>query len=157
MKQVAQNSPLRLFYHTDGLETGQSVIFDIWNDSGIQLYDDVAATEIGAEGVYYLDITSPASDLYLLVVGSNNHFYPKAEVIKVGSPNLKAFYVQGTFKAGLTIPYEIYNESDTVLASGNLTSIVSGFYSANTEGLVTPWFLEVPPWAMKNQEDLQAK
>jgi len=157
MKHASQNSPLRLFYQADGLASGQSVIFDIWDDAGNQLYDDIPATEIGAEGVYYLDITTPSSDLYLLAVGSNNHFYPQGEVVKVGSPNLKIWYIHGAFRSDQTIAYSIYNETGTNIQAGNLISVVTGFYYADAEGLPTPWFFEVPPLAIKNQDDLPAQ
>jgi hypothetical protein len=156
MKYVDQGQALRLFYKTDQLTTGQSVTFNIWNDSGTKLYDE-AASEISTEGVYYYDLTAPSSDLYLLVIGANNGTDPEAQVIKVGNPAEKAFYVHGTFRTEQTIAYEIYNASATILSSGNLTEVVAGFYVVDVDGLSEPWFLQIPPWTAKNTTDLKAQ
>ena len=157
MKYVSQGQSLRLFYKTDKLTTGQSVTFNIWNNSGTKLYDEEVASEISTECVYYFDLIDPSSNLYLLVIGANDGADPEAQVVKVGNPLEKAFYVHGAFSTGQTVAYEIYDTSANILSTGNLAEIVAGFYAVGVDGLSEPWFLQIPPWAAKNTTDLKAQ
>lgn len=152
MRCVNKNELLRIFYAADDLTSGLAVTFSIWDDSGNSLYSNVSAdAEVGTEGIYYYDLITPSSDLYLLIIGSNSGVAPEAQIVKVGTPTGKAFYVQGNFESGKIIGYEIYDSTDSILDSGNLTDIVAGFYSASTNGLAEPWFFEVFPYTMKNK------
>ena len=151
MRCVSVDSNLRLFYKTNNLESGQNVIFNIWDQNGSIIKSNESATEIGTEGVYYYDFVTPILDCYLLIVGSNNGNFKEPEIIKSGNPSEKSFYVQGSLRSGKIIGYQIYDESNVILASGPLNDIVSGFYSADVTGLSEPWFFEVVPLVSINQ------
>jgi hypothetical protein len=151
MRCESTNSALRIFYAADDLTTGLSVVFSVWDDSGASLNSNQPAlAEVGNEGIYYLDITTPATDKYLLIIGSNSGVNPKAEIVKIGTPNAKAFYVHGSFKEGSEIGYEIFDSTDSLISSGILDGITSGFYSTDTQGFSEPWFFEVFPLTSKN-------
>jgi|APSaa5957512535_1039671.scaffolds.fasta_scaffold145599_1 hypothetical protein len=151
MRCESTNSALRIFYAADNLITGLSVTFNIWNDSGVPLNSNQPAlSEVGSEGIYYLDITTPSTDQHLLIIGSNSGVAPKAEIVKIGSPNSKAFYVHGSFTENITIGFDIYDSSNSIVSTGVLDEIVSGFYSTDTQGFSEPWFFEVFPLTSKN-------
>jgi len=152
MKCVGKNETLRIFYAADKLTSGLSVVFNIWSDAPTLLYQNQAAlSEVGNEGIYYFDLVTPNFDLYLLIIASNSGVAAEAQIVKVGSPSSKAFYVHGNFESGRTMGYEIYDSANSVLASDNLTDVIAGFYSASTQGLAEPWFFEVFPWTVKNK------
>lgn len=152
MKCVDLNQTLRLFYKADKVASGQNVLFNIWDDSGNSLVSNAVGLEIGSEGVYYYEYTTPGTDLYLLVLSTNNGISPKPDILKVGNPSEKVFYVQGGFKTGKLIGYEIYGDDGVTQQSGILTDIVSGFYSADSSGLTPPWFFQVYPYVSVNQD-----
>lgn len=152
MKCVELNQNIRLFYKVNNLASGQNVLFSIWDDVATPLISSGVGTEIGTEGVYYFEITTPSYPCYLLILASRNGNSIKPEIIKVGSPSEKVFYVQGGFKSGLSIGYEFYGDDDVTQDSGNLTDIVAGFYSASTSGLTEPWFFQVFPLVSVDQE-----
>ena len=148
MRCVSKNDSIRIYYKADALSPSVSVVFNIWNDSATQLETNTpATTEISSEGVYYLNFTTPNSDVYLLIKGSlSDDSKATPSVFKVGSPSTeKVFYVDNEFVAGKTIPYVIYDSNPTTLSSGNLTNITNGFYSVDVTALTKPWFFEVNP------------
>jgi len=152
MRCVNQSDTVRFFYKTDNLASGQNVIFNIWDGTGgVIVSNALPDAEVGTEGVYYIDVVAPDANTYLLTIASNDGLSPESQVVKVGNPSLKAWYVQGAFEGGRQIAYEIYDSTDTVLSSGFLTNVVSGFYYAETQGLAEPHFFEVYPWVLKNK------
>lgn len=152
MKCVDVSQTLRLFYKANQVASGQNVLFNIWDDSGNLLVSSAVGTEIGTEGVYYYEYTTPATDLYLLILASNAGNSPKPDILKVGTPSEKVFYVQGGFKSGREIGYDIYGDDGVTQQTGLLTDIVAGFYSANATGLTEPWFFQVYPYVSVDQE-----
>ena len=159
MKITDTNSFLRIFYKTDKLISGLDVTFNIWNENGIKLYDnEPAISEVGTEGVYYFELTTPLTDSYLLIIGSTSvGEFPKPQIIKVGNPDQKLFYVHGEFTANKSISYEIHDENGDVLSSGNLINVTNAIYYADGTGLSEPWFFRVAPWARKNTSDTLAQ
>jgi hypothetical protein len=133
IQTVPVDSSLRLYYKAKDLKTSQSVIFNVWDSEGTPLYADVAADgEIGSKGVYFLDITTPAVDAYLLVKGSlDDGSDVGVSIYSVGLPDQKVFYVHGAYATGQTIPYRIFDFTASDQATGNLTEVAGGFYYAD--------------------------
>ena len=68
---VDLNSPLRIYYKARNLASGQDVVFNVWTAAGVPITINAAADgEIGSRGVYYLDITTPNENVYILVKAS---------------------------------------------------------------------------------------
>lgn len=151
MRQVSSNEAIKIYYKADDLASGLGVSFNVWDEDGVQTINGVQATEIGTDGVYYIEYTAPNTAGYILVIGSDDTL-PKAQVIQIGNPSeKKAFYVHGYFKEDQELDYEIYDANGDTIVSGELTSIVAGFYSTSVEGLTPPWFFEVYPRAKRNK------
>lgn len=152
MKCVDLSQTFRIYYKTNALATGQNVVFNVWNHNGIQLTTNLQGTEIGTDGVYYIQYRASSSSGYLLITGSNNGNSLQADVVEVGGPSKKAWYVNGRFSIGQIIPYEIYDATGNAIVSGTLTNVASGFYNADVEGLPEPWFFEVYPGVKRPTE-----
>jgi hypothetical protein len=151
MRQVSISESFKIYYKADDLETGLDVSFRIWNDEGTQLSAGSSGQEIGTDGVYYVEYVAPGTPGYLLVIGSDGSV-PKPEIIRVGTPATpKAFYVHGYFKENQTLDYDIYDANGDSVKSGQLTSIVAGFYSTGVFGLTPPWFFQVYPRVKRNK------
>ncbi len=145
MKCLNKNTPTTFFYKTENNQSGSTIVFNIWNDTGTQLVtDEIADGEISTQGVYEFDFTTPNSDVYLLVTGAvQGGIEPRPLTVKVGTPVIeKVFFAEKNLEASLTIPYNIFNFSGTSLQSGNLTNITNGFYSADVTSLAKPWVFE---------------
>ena len=153
MKYVDVYQTFNIYYKTNNLATGQTVIFNVWNENGQQLVTNQIGTEIGSDGVYYIDYTPTISD-YLLIIGSNNGSLPRPDVVKVGSPTEKAWYVNNSFSENQTIPYEIYNSSGATIGSGSMINVTNGFYYIDVSGYSDPWFFEVYPNARRTTQDI---
>ena len=123
MNKVSINETFPIYYKMDDLLTGQSVVYDIWGDTGIIYANNTPATsEIGTHGVYYLDFTSPAVNTYLLVkVGLANGTYQRSLIIQCGDPVVsKLFYVDERFRSGMSISYEIYDLIGNIVQNGTM-------------------------------------
>lgn len=154
MRCIDKNTQNNFYYKADDLNSGELVKFNIWNDSGGQLASDQLATsEINSQGVYYLAFNVPDYDGYLLVKGeTTGGSGARGAVVKVGNPaQEKAFYIDKKFKSNLFLEYEVYDDVPTTLASGNMTPIIAGFYSADVTGLLKPWFFEIYPYVSNDQ------
>ena len=153
MNKVSINETFPIYYKTDDLLTGQSVVYDIWGDTGIIYANNTPATsEIGTHGVYYLDFTSPAVNTYLLVkVGLANGTYQRSLIIQCGDPVVsKLFYVDERFRSGMSISYEIYDLIGTIVQSGTMIDSSNGFYSIGVGALGNgTYFLKVDPYTCK--------
>jgi hypothetical protein len=154
MKYVDLNSTFNIYYKTNNLASGETILFNVWNESGQQLITDQIGTEIGTDGVYYITFSAPSVSTYLLIVGSNNGSYPKPDVVKVGGPDEKAWYVNQSFKNDQVIPYEIYDSTGATIGSGVMTDVVGGFYYADTSSYSDPWFFEAYPNAKRTTQDI---
>ena len=151
MKCVDVNSPFKIFYKTNNLANDQNVVFNIWDDTGRELIVNEQGVEIGDEGVYYIEYTHPDPG-YLVIIGSNSGQYPQPDVVKVGSPSLKAFYVNNAFQTGKRIIYEVYASNGNTIKSGFLQEVAGGFYYADVEGLAEPWFFQTYPNVKRRTE-----
>lgn len=131
---VSLNAPLRVYYKANNLESGLNVVFNIWDANGALLQSNVSADgEIGSRGVYFLDITTPSYDTYLLVkVSTNSDNGTIATVYRVGIPPVqKLFYVDGGFKTSKVHEYRIFDFSASTEQSGILDEVAGGFYSTD--------------------------
>ena len=154
MKCIEKNIQNNFYYKADDLNSGELVKFNIWNDSGNQLASDQLATsEINSQGVYYLTFNVPDYDGYLLVKGETTcGSGARGTVVKVGNPaQEKVFYIDKKFKSNIVLEYEVYDDVPIILASGDMTPIIAGFYSANVTGLLKPWFFEIYPYVSNDQ------
>jgi hypothetical protein len=146
IKLVSQNTVVRIYYKSDNLASGDNVVFNIWDDTGTQLSSNTPADgEIGNKGIYYLDITTPNKDVYLLAKASlENKSSPAPYVLRVGNPDQKVFYVDPKYRTGNVQPYEIYTLSGAILQSGNLFESNGGFYYADVSSIESgePLFFE---------------
>ena len=146
IKLVNKNTVVRVYYKSDDLVSGKSVVFNIWDDTGTQLESNTPADgEIGSKGIYYLDITTPDKDIYLLAKASlEGQASPAPYVLRVGNPDQKVFYVDPKYRTGIVQPYEIYTLSGSVLQSGNLVESNGGFYYADVSSIASgePLFFE---------------
>jgi len=146
-KAEAFSTTERLYYKSQDKQTGLSVTFDIRNGTGTLLDQDVPASgEIGTKGIYFLDYQSPVNDDYILIVGKvNNGDYPMSGVKKIGAPTAKIHYAHHDFDTGLTLGYRAYDINDSILQSGNLTEIGSGFYEADVSAIPGTYYFRVFP------------
>ncbi len=153
MNKININETFPIYYKTDDLLTNQSVIYDVWGDTGIAYTSNTPATgEIGIHGVYYLDFTSPAVNTYLLCkVGLANKTFQRSIIIQCGDPVVpKVFYVDERFRPGLSISYEIYDLIGGIVQSGDMIDAFNGFYSAGVSGLTNgTYFLKIDPFTCK--------
>ena len=134
IQSINLNSPLRVYYKTRNLTSGQDVVFSIWTSGGLPIVENVAADgEIGDRGVYYLDITTPDENTYLLVKGSLASGEDVAtSVYAVGSPSRKAFYVDPRYQTGKSIRYTIFDiNAAKEVHNKPLTDVAGGFYYAD--------------------------
>lgn len=149
MFQVQKNNLIKIYYKTHKLQTGLPVVFTIITDNGVILENNTpATTEIGSNGLYYLDFTTPNQDTYLLVKSGLLGGLDEAPIVlRCGDPSEdKLFYVEKTFKTGQSIPYCIFDLSGTILQQGNLTERFFGFYSVNINNLNEgTYFFKVDP------------
>lgn len=145
MKTVEKNTTFNIFYSGKNRQSGLTVSFDIWDDSAGVRGSSISATEIGSKGVYKASFTAPNENLYLLIKGTDGS-QSSAMVVQVGAPaTRKAFHNPRFFETGQTISYAVYDESETILQSGNLTEITAGFYSADISALTVPFYFRVSP------------
>ena len=133
IQSVGINESLRLYYKANNLKTAQNVVFNIWNSSGTVLFSDIPADgEIGGRGVYYLDITTPNYEDYLLVKASlTTGVDSSVSIYSIGRPLQKLFYVDGSLRTGRTISYRIFDINADSEAAANLTESAGGFYYAD--------------------------
>lgn len=133
IESVGINTSLRLYYKANNLQSGQDVVFNIWDSDGTALHVNTPADgEIGSRGIYYLDITTPNSEVYLLVKGSlSSGSNPGVSIYSVGQPLQKLFYVHGSFSTGQVLPYRIFDINADEESSGDLTEVAGGFYYAD--------------------------
>jgi len=151
MRQVNSNEAIKIYYKADDLASGSSVSFNVWDETASQLVAGRSGSEIGTDGVYYMEQTSPSSAGYMLIIGTDGTL-PKAQVIQVGNPSAKkAFYVHGYFKENQELDYDVYDANGDSIVSGQMTNIIAGFYSADVQGLTPPWFFEAHPRAKRNK------
>lgn len=159
---VALNTTIRLFYTAQGLATGQSVVFNLWDDDGTQVVTSAAADgEVLSEGLYYYDYTTPSSDTYVVGFGSlasgNSTATIGPFVLKVGNPTpQKMFYFD--ILATATPTYRVYDISGVDQQTGALTAIGStGFYSADvTVTSKQQYFFEVADNNLVTSFELEA-
>ncbi len=138
IKLVNKSTVVRIYYKSDDLISDRNVIFNIWDDTGAQLESNtVADGEIGDKGIYYLDITTPDKDIYLLAKASVEGESTAPYVMRVGNPDQKVFYVDPKYRTRIVQPYEIYTLSGSVLQSGNLFESNGGFYFADVSSIVS--------------------
>jgi len=138
IESVDKNTVVRIYYKSQNLQSGLSIEYNLWDEDGTALETGTAADgEIGNQGVYFLDFTTPNADLYVFgFAQQTNGLDPAPTVLAVGNPNpTRVFYVDSDYTEGRTIPYEIYDTDGTVYLSGNLTEHNNGFYSADVSSL----------------------
>lgn len=149
MNQVQKNNLIKIYYKTHKLQTGLPVVFTIINDNGVFLeLNTPANTEIGTNGLYYLNFTTPNYDTYLLVKsGISGNIDEVPLVLRCGNPSEnKLFYVEKRFQTGKTIPYNIFNITGTIIKQGNLNEDYLGFYHVNVDDLSNgTYFFRVDP------------
>jgi hypothetical protein len=94
MQRVQKNNVIKIYYKTDNLLSGQTVVFNIWDENGTPLVINQTATEIPGKGVYYIDYTTPNVDNYLLIKGNRSGgIDPRPIVLMNGEPSPRIFYV----------------------------------------------------------------
>lgn len=144
VKSVPKNSNQRIFYKDAYLRTNRSVIFSAWNEFGVSLFLNANyLNQISNYGVYYYDFVTPNTDSYVISLGTDGED-PQGLILKVGNPlDDLAFYLRGDLAENISTTYEIFNEASSVISSGTMENVASGFYKVNVTGLVKPWFLEV--------------
>ena len=153
MNSVGKSNLIKIYYKADDLETGLSIVYNIWDDQGNTLATNTPATaEVGTRGIYYLEFTTPSSDVYVFVkAGLSNNTKNVPIILRVGSPVVqKLFFVDPAFVASKVISYQIFDISVIVAASGNLTDENNGFYSTDVSSLSNgTYFFEVIPFISK--------
>lgn len=137
----------KLCFKSQNKESGLSILFDTWDGLGNQLRTDVPATEVDSKGVYFLDYELPIKDNYLLMIAKEDDGdYLTPAVKKIGNPSTdKIYYADRLLRTGLTIAYKAYDINDSILQSGNLTEVGSGFYNADVTSLVGIYYFRVLP------------
>ena len=124
IESISLNSNLRLYYKAQDLRSGQDVVFNIWDNEGVQLHSVAADGEIGSRGIYYLDITTPNYNTHILVKGSlSDGSDAGLSVYTVGFPNQKLFYTHGALQIRQTIEYTIFDINAEIQDSGLLQNL----------------------------------
>jgi hypothetical protein len=145
MKIVEKNSTFNIFYSGKNRQTGLTVTFDIWDDSGNIHGANIPGPEISTNGVYKAEFKVPNQNLYLLIIGTDGT-QKSPMVVQVGTPAIKkVFHTHRFFETGKTIPYGVYGANEAILQSGNLTEELQGFYSADVNSLTLPYYFKVTP------------
>src|ERR1035437_6299261 len=148
-----KNAQTKIYYKSDDLVTGQSVVFSVWDVLGNTYLSNAPATaEISNLGIYYIDFTTPDIDTYLLVTASYaNSSHPKSLVIAIGFPtDVTVFYADPTKLMAATLPFSIFDMFGVIWISGDLLNFGHGFYGTNVNSLKDgTYFLRVPPEAAK--------
>lgn len=142
---IPQNSDFRFFYKHPTLGTNADIDFSIWDSNGnIIVTADPPTLEILNTGVYYYDVTTPSTDGYWMLLGTEGS-NPKGTILKIGAPSSKlAFYLRGDLTNAAQTDYEIFDISNNLLQSGQMTPLVSGFYSVVvSDAIPEPWFLNI--------------
>jgi hypothetical protein len=151
MNRVQPNNLIKLYYKTNNLASGKTIYFNVWKDDSTQIVTNQTATEIGTNGLYYIDFTTPPENTYLMIKsGLSTEKDERPIILANGSVSEKIFYVDEKFISGKSIPYMIYNIFDIVHQSGTLFDEDNGFYSVDVSALSEgTYFFKVEPFTSK--------